>query len=500
MIIGLFISKLQLVLEKESIDILDRSGEEICLHDRIRDDVLHLVLEKESIDILDQSGEEIVIHDQSPKVLAPCYFRCSCFRFSTSSMVCFDPHRFGSIFQWIPQLFLLPVAALSSCKNSSLALIGFKRLDSDYRLAGKSLRSGSVVCIASYFGLSEALHSFIARSTAKNGGFSQPSHVQPYSALSHTSPVYTPHVMGNQFSPGQFTSGHFTSGAVMNFPPGTSLPIESGRQSPVAPAGVSQPVLSYSHDGDLASPLQRVGDTPVGVSIPLPTVSADSQQPMATFSHDGDLASPLQRVGDTSVGVSIPLPTVSAHSQQPMATSSHDGDLAAVTSPIASQRSDNVAGEFVTTLNLDAGSSETHFPELCGETQRLDTSITHLRTRLQPEPTDFLEDEVQNEQVNEEFPVLNFPVEHVGRIANSSSQNSRQIIFMADSFTDRTYRIPITLKKFYVCNKLIGHLRQEVRFGRVGIEELVSRGLGLNVAIHPPHLSHCLLAGEIPRN
>ncbi|KAK8508320.1 hypothetical protein V6N12_019499 [Hibiscus sabdariffa] len=492
-------------------------------------------------------------------------------------MVCFDPHRFGSIFQWIPQLFLLPVAALSSCKNSSLALIGFKRLDSDYRLAGKSLRSGSVVCIASYFGLSEALHSFIGYSTgsgysqsenqqnqsyhvahtdhsqrmerpaqvfnhtvgsitpnsnngyvlsSQNGGFSQPSHVQPYSALSHTSPVYTPHVMGNQFSPGQFTSGHFTSGAVMNFPPELKkmrgereLPTEElvshgsqffplvvtstqcpSSQSPVAPAGVSQPVLSYSHDGDLASPLQRVGDTPVGVSIPLPTVSADSQQPMATFSHDGDLASPLQRVGDTSVGVSIPLPTVSAHSQQPMATSSHDGDLAAVTSPIASQRSDNVAGEFVTTLNLDAGSSETHFPELCGETQRLDTSITHLRTRLQPEPTDFLEDEVQNEQVNEEFPVLNFPVEHVGRIANSSSQNSRQIIFMADSFTDRTYRIPITLKKFYVCNKLIGHLRQEVRFGRVGIEELVSRGLGLNVAIHPPHLSHCLLAGEIPRN
>ncbi|KAK9015828.1 hypothetical protein V6N11_006921 [Hibiscus sabdariffa] len=272
--------------------------------------------------------------------------------------------------------------------------------------------------------------------SSQNGGFSQPSHVQPYSALSHTSPVYTPHVMGNQFSPGQFTSGHFTSGDVMNFPPGTSLPIESGRQSPVAPAGVSQPVLSYSHDGDLASPLQRVGDTPVGVSIPLPTVSADSQQPMATFSHDGDLASPLQRVGDTSVGVSIPLPTVSAHSQQPMATSSHDGDLAAVTSPIASQRSDNVAGEFVTTLNLDAGSSETHFPELCGETQRLDTSITHLRTRLQPEPTDFLEDEVQNEQVNEEFPVLNFPVEHVGRIANSSSQNSRQVETLVHLFYD----------------------------------------------------------------
>ncbi|KAK8630942.1 hypothetical protein V6N13_079712 [Hibiscus sabdariffa] len=278
--------------------------------------------------------------------------------------------------------------------------------------------------------------SIIRGSYFSNGGFSQPSHVQPYSALSHTSPVYTPHVMGNQFSPGQFTSGHFTSGDVMNFPPGTSLPIESGRQSPVAPAGVSQPVLSYSHDGDLASPLQRVGDTPVGVSIPLPTVSADSQQPMATFSHDGDLASPLQRVGDTSVGVSIPLPTVSAHSQQPMATSSHDGDLAAVTSPIASQRSDNVAGEFVTTLNLDAGSSETHFPELCGETQRLDTSITHLRTRLQPEPTDFLEDEVQNEQVNEEFPVLNFPVEHVGRIANSSSQNSRQVETLVHLFYD----------------------------------------------------------------
>ncbi|KAK8474193.1 hypothetical protein V6N11_063584, partial [Hibiscus sabdariffa] len=71
--------------------------------------------------------------------------------------------------------------------------------------------------------------------------------------------------------------------------------------------------------------------------------------PVLSPSHDVGLASHLQRVGDTPVGVSIPLPIVSTHSQQPMANFSHDGDLATVTSPIASQRSDNVAGESVTT-------------------------------------------------------------------------------------------------------------------------------------------------------
>ncbi|KAK9000913.1 hypothetical protein V6N11_081394 [Hibiscus sabdariffa] len=190
------------------------------------------------------------------------------------------------------KLFLLPVAALSSRKNSSLALIGFKRLDSDYRLAGIVSVSNPrkviaiwiccvyrllfLVCLKlrtlslNYQGYStgsgysqsenqqnQSYHvahtdhsqrmerpaqvfnhrvgSITPNSTngyvlsSQNGGFSQPSHVQSYSALPHLSPVYTPHIMGNQFSPGQFTSRNFTSGVVMNFPPATSLPVENGR-------------------------------------------------------------------------------------------------------------------------------------------------------------------------------------------------------------------------------------------------------------------------------
>ncbi|KAK8624587.1 hypothetical protein V6N13_089479 [Hibiscus sabdariffa] len=130
------------------------------------------------------------------------------------------------------KLFLLPVAALSSRKNSSLALIGFKRLDSDYRLAGIVSVSNPRKVIAIWICCVYRLLFLVClklRTLSLNGGFSQPSHVQSYSALPHLSPVYTPHIMGNQFSPGQFTSRNFTSGVVMNFPPATSLPVENGR-------------------------------------------------------------------------------------------------------------------------------------------------------------------------------------------------------------------------------------------------------------------------------